>query len=83
MTHGGQLRIIDLGLSFRLSHSQTSVLRPFAGRISYFFPKKKADFNFSLGTPEYMPPEVCQVQNGRYSRQGCASDICALGSLIS
>ena len=32
MTQGGQLRIIDLGLSFRLSHTQSSVLRPFAGR---------------------------------------------------
>jgi hypothetical protein len=32
MTHGGQLRIIDLGLSFRLSHTKSSVLRPFAGR---------------------------------------------------
>ncbi|CAF3968369.1 unnamed protein product [Rotaria sordida] len=64
MTHGGQLRIIDLGLSFRLSHTQQSVLRPFAG------------------TPEYMPPEVCQIQNGQYSRQGRASDIWALGVLL-
>jgi serine/threonine protein kinase len=31
MTSGEQLRIIDLGLSFRISPSQTSVLRPFAG----------------------------------------------------
>jgi hypothetical protein len=31
MTSGGQLRIIDLGLSFRISPTQTSVLRPFAG----------------------------------------------------
>jgi len=61
ITHGGQLRIIDLGLSFRLSHTQTTVLRPFAG------------------TPEYMPPEVCQIQNGKYSQQGRASDIWALG----
>ncbi|CAF1272372.1 unnamed protein product [Rotaria magnacalcarata] len=64
MTQGGQLRIIDLGLSFRLSHAQTSILRPFAG------------------TPEYMPPEVCQIQNGQYSRQGRASDIWALGILL-
>jgi len=33
ITQGGQLRIIDLGLSFRLSRAQTSVLRPFAGGI--------------------------------------------------
>jgi hypothetical protein len=26
-----------------------------------------------------MPPEVCQIQNGQYSRQGRASDIWALG----
>jgi serine/threonine protein kinase len=26
-----------------------------------------------------MPPEVCQIQNGHYSRQGRASDIWALG----
>ena len=63
MTKNDRLRIIDLGLSFRLSHTQTSVLRPFAG------------------TPEYMPPEVCQIQNGHYSRQGRASDIWSLGSL--
>ena len=31
MTSSGQLRIIDLGLSFRISHTQASVLRPFAG----------------------------------------------------
>jgi serine/threonine protein kinase len=31
MTPGGQLRIIDLGLSFRILPNQTSVLRPFAG----------------------------------------------------
>ncbi len=31
------------------------------------------------GTPEYMPPEVCQIQNGQYSHQGRASDIWALG----
>lgn len=38
MTSGGQLRIIDLGLSFRISPNQTSVLRPFAGRdIQMFF----------------------------------------------
>jgi serine/threonine protein kinase len=61
MTFGDQIRIIDLGLSFRISPTQTSVLRPFAG------------------TPEYMPPEVCQIQNGRYSRQGRASDVWALG----
>ncbi|CAF1583532.1 unnamed protein product [Adineta ricciae] len=64
MTTGDQLRIIDLGLSFRISPAQTSVLRPFAG------------------TPEYMPPEVCQIQNGRFSRQGRASDIWALGVLL-
>lgn len=61
ITDGGHLRVIDLGLSFRLAQHQTSVLRPFAG------------------TPEYMPPEVCQIQNGHYSRQGRASDIWALG----
>jgi hypothetical protein len=33
MTQNGQLRIIDLGLSFRLSHTQTSALRPFAGEM--------------------------------------------------
>ncbi|CAF0869980.1 unnamed protein product [Rotaria sordida] len=64
LTPGGQLRIIDLGLSFRMSKTETSVLRPFAG------------------TPEYMPPEVCQIQNGHYSRQGRASDIWALGVLL-
>ncbi|CAF1012252.1 unnamed protein product [Adineta steineri] len=64
MTQGGQLRIIDLGLSFRLPQSQASVLRPFAG------------------TPEYMPPEVCQIQNGQFSHQGRASDIWALGVLL-
>lgn len=31
LTPDGQLRIIDLGLSFRLPHSQSTVLRPFAG----------------------------------------------------
>lgn len=31
MTPDGKLRIIDLGLSFRISHTETSVLRPFAG----------------------------------------------------
>ncbi|CAF2400338.1 unnamed protein product [Rotaria sp. Silwood2] len=50
LTPGGQLRIIDLGLSFR--------------------------------TPEYMPPEVCQIQDGHYSRQGRSSDIWALGVLL-
>ncbi|CAF0818638.1 unnamed protein product [Rotaria sp. Silwood1] len=64
LTPGGQLRIIDLGLSFRMPKTETSVLRPFAG------------------TPEYMPPEVCQIQNGHYSRQGRASDIWALGVLL-
>lgn len=64
MTSGGQIRIIDLGLSFRIAPNQTSVLRPFAG------------------TPEYMPPEVCQIQNGHYSLQGPASDIWALGVLL-
>lgn len=33
LTPGGQIRIIDLGLSFRISHTQTSVLRPFAGGL--------------------------------------------------
>ena len=65
ITDGGQLRVIDLGLSFRLPQNQSSILRPFAG------------------TPEYMPPEVCQIQNGHYSRQGRASDIWALGLFIS
>jgi hypothetical protein len=38
MTSGGQLRVIDLGLSFRLSHTQASVLRQFAGeKIRNFF----------------------------------------------
>lgn len=64
LTSDGHLRIIDLGLSFRLPRTQASVLRPFAG------------------TPEYMPPEVCQIQHGQYSRQGRASDIWALGLLI-
>jgi hypothetical protein len=31
MTSGDQLRIIDLGLSFRISSTEASVLRPFAG----------------------------------------------------
>jgi len=35
MTFGDQIRIIDLGLSFRISPTQTSVLRPFAGRNSF------------------------------------------------
>jgi hypothetical protein len=35
MTHGGHLRIIDLGLSFRLSHTETSALRPFAGEYLF------------------------------------------------
>ncbi|CAF1938827.1 unnamed protein product [Rotaria magnacalcarata] len=64
MTPEGQIRVIDLGLSFRMSHTQSSILRPFAG------------------TPEYMPPEVCQIENGHYSRQGRASDIWALGVLL-
>lgn len=29
-----------------------------------------------------MPPEVCQIQNGQYSRQGRTSDIWALGLLF-
>jgi hypothetical protein len=29
-----------------------------------------------------MPPEVCQVESGQYSRQGRASDIWALGLFI-
>jgi hypothetical protein len=29
-----------------------------------------------------MPPEVCQVEDGHYSRQGRASDIWALGLFI-
>jgi serine/threonine protein kinase len=29
-----------------------------------------------------MPPEVCQIQNGQYSRQGRASDIWSLGLLF-
>jgi serine/threonine protein kinase len=37
MTSGGQLRIIDLGLSFRISPTQSSVLRPFAGEIIGIF----------------------------------------------
>ena len=31
MTSGDRLRIIDLGLSFRISPKEVSVLRPFAG----------------------------------------------------
>lgn len=30
-----------------------------------------------------MPPEVCQIENGHYSRQGRASDIWALGEYFS
>ena len=80
MTSGGHIRIIDLGLSFRIAPNQVSVLRPFAGKC-------KSDFDRILfsnveGTPEYMPPEVCQIQNGHYSRQGPASDVWALGLLI-
>ena len=78
LTPNGQLRIIDLGLSFRLSHSQTSVLRPFAGEKTSFL--IDCEIIFDLGTPEYMPPEVCQIQHGQYSRQGRGSDIWALGS---
>ena len=29
-----------------------------------------------------MPPEVCQIEHGHYSRQGRASDIWALGLLF-
>ncbi|CAF1312316.1 unnamed protein product [Didymodactylos carnosus] len=64
MVDQGQLRIIDLGLSFRLPQTQTSALRPFAG------------------TPEYMPPEVCRIQKGQYSRYGKPADIWALGILL-
>jgi serine/threonine protein kinase len=78
MTAGDQLRIIDLGLSFRISPSQTSILRPFAGRTNSTL--SQARETSLSGTPEYMPPEVCQIQNGRFSRQGRASDIWALGS---
>ena len=77
LTSEGQLRIIDLGLSFRLPHTQASVLRPFAGADSSI--ESLGVQSFCTGTPEYMPPEVCQIQHGQYSRQGRASDIWALG----
>ena len=80
MTPGDQLRIIDLGLSFRISPSEVSVLRPFAGKyVNLFFLLISDHHEHVQGTPEYMPPEVCQIQNGHYSRQGRASDIWALG----
>lgn len=30
-----------------------------------------------------MPPEVCQIEDGHYSRQGRASDVWALGLFLT